>query len=488
MKKSRIAIGITALVLCCFSGFSAEGGESYQFVAKWDYGTEPFNQPTGIAVDLSGNVLVADSKHDIIQAFDSSGKFLWKLGEYGHGDGQFAQPEDLALDSQGNMYVADSNNNRIQKFDSSQRFLTKWGSYSLGGPHGTFGFPGSVAVDSSGNVIVADSGNHRIQKFDSSGRFLLRWGRKGEQDGGLGWPCGIAVDSKGNVFLADTDNHRVQVFDSEGNYLRKWGKNGMGEGEFVKPHGITVDSNGKVYVADTENCRIQVFDSLGTFLSKWGSRGKGDGEFNKPQDVAVDTKGNVYVADTGNNQVQKFSPGGKKAVEARTEPRPSEEVKPAKAKKLTVENVVMLKELGLDDATILQKLSDTGTAFSAEEIEQLKEAGFSDEFLSKAQKPAGPAKRPKPTSEKGLVGSWHLKSAGLTVDLVLGGDGTFSWHYVGPDETEDLKGAWKKVDDATIEVQEEGDPTKSLMPCKLIDANTLQITVEGVILQFNRGK
>jgi hypothetical protein len=74
------------------------------------------------------------------------------------------------------------------------------------------------------------------------------------------------------------------------------------------------------------------------------------------------------------------------------------------------------------------------------------------------------------------------------VDLALEGDGTFSWHYVGPDETEDLKGAWKKVDDSTIEVQEEGEATKSLMPCKLIDANTLQITVAGVILQFNREK
>ena len=202
----------------------------------------------------------------------------------------------------------------------------------------------------------------------------------------------------------------------------------------------------------------------------------------------MDSQGNVYVADTMNNRIQKFSPGGKKAVAPRTKPRPSEEVKPAKAKKLTVENVVMLKELGLDDGTILQKLSDTSTSFSAQEIEQLKEAGFGDEFLSKVEKQAQPAKRPKLTAEKGLAGSWHLKSAGLTVDLVLGGDGTFSWHYVGPDETEDLKGAWKKVDDATIEVQEEGEPTKSLMPCKLIDPDTLQITVEGVILQFNREK
>jgi hypothetical protein len=44
------------------------------------------------------------------------------------------------------------------------------------------------------------------------------------------------------------------------------------------------------------------------------------------------------------------------------------------------------------------------------------------------------------------------------------------------------------VDDSTIEVQEKGDPAKSLMPCKLTGPDTLQITVEGVILQFNREK
>ncbi len=89
-------------------------------------------------------------------------------------------------------------------------------------------------------------------------------------------------------------------------------------------------------------------------------------------------------------------------------------------------------------------------------------------------------------AEKGLAGSWQLKAPGIKVDLVLGDDGKFSWHYEAADETEDLKGTWKKADESTIEIQGEGDPTKSLMPCKLIEPDKLQITVEGVILQFNR--
>jgi hypothetical protein len=95
-------------------------------------------------------------------------------------------------------------------------------------------------------------------------------------------------------------------------------------------------------------------------------------------------------------------------------------------------------------------------------------------------------KKEEKVVEKGLAGSWQLKAAGIRVDLVLGEDGSFSWHYVSPDETEDLKGTWKKVDDSSIAVTEEGGSTSSLVPCKLINEDTLQITVEGVVLQFNR--
>lgn len=88
--------------------------------------------------------------------------------------------------------------------------------------------------------------------------------------------------------------------------------------------------------------------------------------------------------------------------------------------------------------------------------------------------------------EKGLAGSWLLKAAGVRVDLVFGEDGSFSWHYESGDETEDIKGTWKMVDDSTVSVTAEGESAASLVPCKLIDEDTLQITIEGVTLQFNR--
>jgi sugar lactone lactonase YvrE len=190
------------------------------FITQWGTldegeGNGQFDEPEGIAADSSGYVYVADTINNRIQKFNSNGVFVSKWGSTkanpGTGNGQFYNPKGIALDLSGNVYVADSQNNRIQKFNSSGGFITKWGACCS--PDGYFNVPYGVATDSSGNVYVADTYNHRIQKFNSNGLFLTKWGSNGYmEDGKFQYPEGIAVDSSGNVYVADTDNHRIQKF------------------------------------------------------------------------------------------------------------------------------------------------------------------------------------------------------------------------------------------------------------------------------------
>src|SRR4051794_37946821 len=53
-------------------------------------------------------------------------------GSQGSGNAQFTSPSGIAVDSTGNVYVADTGNHRVQKFDSNGNFLTAWGSYGEG--------------------------------------------------------------------------------------------------------------------------------------------------------------------------------------------------------------------------------------------------------------------------------------------------------------------------------------------------------------------
>jgi len=97
-------------------------------------------------------------------------------GTLGHRDGtgtaaQFNNPSGVGVDSSGNIYVADRNNHRIRKITSAGVVSTLAGSGDADFADGTgtaaqFNFPRGVGVDSSGNVYVADKKNNRIRKIE----------------------------------------------------------------------------------------------------------------------------------------------------------------------------------------------------------------------------------------------------------------------------------------------------------------------------------
>ncbi|WP_230204473.1 SBBP repeat-containing protein, partial [Olavius algarvensis spirochete endosymbiont] len=83
---------------------------------------------------------------------------------------KFNYPSGVAVDSSGNVYVADSNNHRIRKITPEREVSTLTGS-TEGFADGTgtaalFDSPYGVAVDSSDNVYVADRENNRIRKIE----------------------------------------------------------------------------------------------------------------------------------------------------------------------------------------------------------------------------------------------------------------------------------------------------------------------------------
>jgi uncharacterized protein (TIGR03437 family) len=83
-----------------------------------------FDSPGGVAVDASGNVYVADIYNQAIRRISPAGvvRTLAGGGTIGFKDGkagvaEFNEPTGVAVDASGNIYVADNGNHRIRKLE-----------------------------------------------------------------------------------------------------------------------------------------------------------------------------------------------------------------------------------------------------------------------------------------------------------------------------------------------------------------------------------
>ncbi|HEY8659098.1 MAG TPA: IPT/TIG domain-containing protein, partial [Hanamia sp.] len=177
-----------------------------------------FLYPTGVAVDANGNVYVADNGNNLIRKISSDGVVSTFAGsgvQVDHnGTGtaaSFNGPRGIAVDVNGNVYVAD-NGNLIRKISPTGVVTTFAGSGVQGNTNGTgtaasFNTLMGIAVDVNGNVYVADYGNILIRKISPAGvvSTLAGSGSVGNTNGtgtaaSFFMPYGITVDGSGNVY------------------------------------------------------------------------------------------------------------------------------------------------------------------------------------------------------------------------------------------------------------------------------------------------
>src|SRR5215475_8013432 len=150
-------------------GVQTLAGSGSPFFTDGKAGEAGFADPFGIAIDRKGNVIVADAgAANRIRKIDTRGIVETIAGsDEGQADGAAAQasfntPSHVALNRSGDLIIADTSNNRIRQLSSKGQVITLAGNghtgYRDGKTHDAeFDAPIGVAVDQAGNVFVADS-------------------------------------------------------------------------------------------------------------------------------------------------------------------------------------------------------------------------------------------------------------------------------------------------------------------------------------------
>ncbi|MBL1083542.1 RICIN domain-containing protein [Streptomyces actinomycinicus] len=252
--------------------------------------------PVGVAVDSTGTVYIGDQHNHRVRKITPDGQISTVAGTGTanfRGDGGPATaawlyyPSGVAVDSTGALYVADYGNHRVRKITPDGKISTVagTGAAALGGDGGPATAaqlmnPSGVAVDSTGTLYIADYGNHRVRKITPDGKISTVAGTGAANFGGDGGPAtaaqlrgpyGVVVDSTGALLVTDSGNHRVRKITPDGKISTVAGTGTANFGgdsgpataaQLNNPFGLAVDCVDTVYITDHSNHRVRKVASV----------------------------------------------------------------------------------------------------------------------------------------------------------------------------------------------------------------------------------
>jgi trimeric autotransporter adhesin len=347
----KIAAGTGAIITVAGNGAGGYAGDNGAATDAMLYG------PRGIAVDGNGDLYIADYYNNCVRKVATATGIITTVAGNGtagfSGDNGPASeatlsgPTGVAVDVSGNLYIADQGNNRVRKVSAETGAIATVAGNGTAGYSGDNGaateaslsLPAAVTIDSAGNLYIADQGNHRIRKVSEKEGIITTVAGNGTAGysgdngaavlAGLNAPSGVAIDAAGNIIIADRSNDRIrEVFAGTGVIVSI---SGMGTSGYSgdkgaaltaamnRPSAVAIGRDGNIYIADQENYVVRkVIGGSGVIVTVAGGSGtdfSGDNGpataagINHPQGMAWDSAGNFYIADSGNNRIRRIAAG-----------------------------------------------------------------------------------------------------------------------------------------------------------------------------------
>ena len=324
--------------------------------------TVSLNTPSYIVFDSNGNQYISDTLNNCVREIDTSGSMSTLVGLAVSGKGDTCstssnstptstqglyQPTGLAVDSSNNLYIADSSHNCVRKLASGAS-----GVASLTTVSGTCGSavsatpnPNGLALDSSNNLYIAIQ-NTVVPATLSTYQVLLQApssslcviagapsalvpttcpGITGSVT--LNAPSGLAISAAGDLFIADTGNNCVRQVVGLLTYQTAVGQcsndnSGSIATALNKPYGLALSPTQSLYISETSPDVVVSYvlgSSSVTITAGLPNGASGsyspvqDGTsalnfpLNGPRGMAVDSLGSLSLADSGNSILRKLS-------------------------------------------------------------------------------------------------------------------------------------------------------------------------------------
>jgi uncharacterized protein (TIGR03437 family) len=301
------------------------------------------DNPQGVAVDVSGNLYIADASHilrvdhstQIVSAVAGGGPAVFSAKD-GPALSVRIAPTDLAINASGNVLFLDSS--MLRQLNVQQAAITtiagqdgKNGSTGDGGPAAAalLNMPQQFCLDAAGNIYIVELAGY-VRRIDArTGAITTIAGNGGPNfggDGGLATaatllhPTGIAVDSTGNIYISDAGDVRIRkiangiitTIAGTGHVLEGGDGGSALKASFVALGELATDSHSNLFLIDGDRVRriTAATGAIATVAGNGTAALSGDGgpatqaALNLPSGLALDSAGDLYIADTGNRRIR----------------------------------------------------------------------------------------------------------------------------------------------------------------------------------------
>ena len=149
---------------------------------NWPATSTWVNDPYGVFVDAAGNIYIADTWNKRVRKVNAAdGMMTTVAGDGTYADGgdgmpatsaQLKNPTGVYVDASGNIYIADYISYRIRKVTAATGVINTVAGTGVSGYNGDgidattaqLYFPYGLWGDASGNIYIADTGNNRIRE------------------------------------------------------------------------------------------------------------------------------------------------------------------------------------------------------------------------------------------------------------------------------------------------------------------------------------
>jgi sugar lactone lactonase YvrE len=229
VRKITAATGIITTVAGASQGNGGDGGLAT---------LAQLNNPTGIALDADGNLLIADRGNHKVRRIDARTQIITTVAGTGaegfSGDNgpasacQLSNPNGVAVDASRNLLIADSDNGRVRKVWAATGIITTVAGNGAKTGISEDNVPatasrllpqGDVLVDSAGNILIA--GGSKIRRVDAATGIITTIAGTSQAgfsgDGGaataarLHFAIGLALGPDGTLYVSDKANLRIRA-------------------------------------------------------------------------------------------------------------------------------------------------------------------------------------------------------------------------------------------------------------------------------------